>query len=169
MKQLLRRTRILVTFFIIALFLSGVTAIPLTWETTLLVQFVTSRWLPIGSLFPELITWISQVNTGLVETYRQYPFLAYGTDWLAFGHIVIAIAFLGALRDPVKNLWVIEFGTIACLLVIPWAFIFGALHSIPLFWRLIDCSFGVIGIIPLWICRNMILQMRKITTVSIPA
>jgi hypothetical protein len=169
MNQLVRRTRILILFFIAALCISGITAIPLTWETNLLNRLITSNWLPIGSQFPELVTWISRVNTGLVETYQKYPFLAYGTDWLAFGHIAIAIVFLGAFKDPVKNLWVINFGMIACLLVIPWALIFGSIHSIPFFWRLIDCSFGVVGIIPLWICRNMILQMSKLELVGITA
>lgn len=169
MKQLLARTRILILFFVVALFISGLTAIPLTWETNLLVRLVTSNWLPIGSLFPELIGWIIRVNTGLVETYQRYPFLAYGTDWLAFAHIVIAIAFLGALKDPVKNTWVIEFGMIACILVVPWALIFGFIRGIPFFWLLIDCSFGVLGIIPLWICRNMIMQLRNLNQVTLSA
>ena len=167
MKQLLARTRILILFFVIALFISGVTAIPLTWETNLLVRLVRIDWLPLGSLFPELIAWISRVNTGLVETYQRYTFLAYGTDWLAFAHIVIAIAFLGALKDPVKNMWVIEFGMIACILVVPWALFFGSIRGIPFFWLLIDCSFGVIGIIPLWICRNMIMQLRNLNQVNL--
>ena len=87
---------------------------------------------------------------------------------MAFGHIAIAIVFMGAFKDPVKNVGVINFGMIACILVIPWALIFGSIHSIPFFWRLIDCSFGVVGIIPLWICRNMILQMSKLEPVGLP-
>jgi hypothetical protein len=34
---------------------------------------------------------------------------------------VIAIAFIGPWRDTVKNIWVIEFGMIACVLVVPFA------------------------------------------------
>jgi hypothetical protein len=169
MNQLMRRIRILILLFIAALSISGITAIPLTWEINLLVRLTTGNWLLIRTIFPELVTWISLVNTGLVETYQKYPFLAYGTDWLAFGHIAIAVAFLGAFKDPVKNVWVIDFGMIACTLVIPWALIFGSIHSIPFFWRLIDCSFGVVGIIPLWICRNMIRQMSRLVTVGISA
>jgi len=41
----------------------------------------------------------------------------------------------------------------ACLLVVPYAFVFGGLRGIPVYWRLIDCSFGIIGIVPLWYCR----------------
>jgi hypothetical protein len=32
-----------------------------------------------------------------------YPFLAYGTDWLAFVHLVIAVAFVGPFFDPVPD------------------------------------------------------------------
>jgi len=39
------------------------------------------------------------------------------------------------------------------VLVIPFAFVFGGLRGIPFWWRLIDCSFGVFGFIPLWLCR----------------
>jgi hypothetical protein len=39
-------------------------------------------------------------------------------------------------------------------MVIPWAFYFGAVRGIPVWWRLIDCSFGVFGAVPLWWCRR---------------
>jgi len=89
-------------------------------------------------------------------TGEQYPFLAYGTDWLAFAHIVIAIAFLGPLKDPVRNTWVVDFGIIACVLVIPLALICGPIRGIPWGWQLVDCSFGVLSLIPLLIVRRMI-------------
>jgi hypothetical protein len=50
-------------------------------------------------------TWLRRVHDGLAETDRKYPFLAYGPDWLAFPHLVIAIAFIGPLLDPVLQLW----------------------------------------------------------------
>jgi hypothetical protein len=86
----------------------------------------------------------------------------YGTDWLAFAHIVIAIAFIGPLRDPVKNVWVVQFGMIACVLVIPTALICGQIRGVPFYWRLIDCSFGVIGIIPLWLSRCCIQRLIQL-------
>ncbi len=76
-------------------------------------------------------------------------------------HVVIAIAFIGPLRDPLKNVWVVEFGMIACVLVVPWVLIFAPLRGIPLFWMLIDCSFGVIGFIPLWLVRKYIRQLAQ--------
>ncbi len=148
-----RRVRAWLIFFIAALAASGVTAIPLVWEVTLLREFLGSQPV-IVSLWPDLTGWISLVGAALVEMDEKYPFLFYGTDWLAFAHIAIAIAFIGPLRDPVRNVWVIESGMIACVLVIPVALIFGALRGIPFYWRLIDCSFGVVGIIPLWLVRR---------------
>lgn len=155
----LRIVRVLLAFFMLALVASGLSAIPLQWEVGLL-----SQWLGTGSfmqsLWSSLADWISRVNEGVQDGYGQYPFLAYGTDWLAFGHVAIALAFIGALRDPVKNVWVVEFGMLACALVVPWALIFGWLRGIPPFWRLIDMSFGIIGIIPLWWARSIIAGRR---------
>ena len=94
---------------------------------------------------------------------RDYPFMAYGTDWLAFAHLVIAVAFLGPLVDPVRNKWVFVFGIISCAGVLPLALIAGYIRGIPFFWRLIDCSFGVIGIVPLFICLHYIRQLEQAT------
>jgi hypothetical protein len=67
------------------------------------------------------------------------PFIACGTDWLAFAHLVIAIAFWGPVRDPVRNIWVVQFGMTACLAVVA-----GPVRGIPWWWwQLIDISFGV--------------------------
>jgi hypothetical protein len=105
--------------------------------------------------------WISRVDDNVQNGYGQYPLLAYGTDWMAFAHIVIAAAFIGPLRDPVGNIWIIEFGMIACALIIPWALIFGVVRDIPFFWTLIDISFGVFGILPLWMVRTDILRLQR--------
>lgn len=86
--------------------------------------------------------------------------MAYGTDWLAFGHFAIAVVFIGVLRDPVRNVWILTFGMIACVLVVPYAFVFGAVRGIPIYWRLIDCSFGVFGFIPLWLCRKWVKELE---------
>jgi len=135
-----RRIRWLVGVLLLGLLISGATAIPLQTETGWLAWFSSAQWL-------------IRVHTALVQVQSQYPFLFYGTDWLAFGHFMIAVAFIGALKDPVRNRWLFDFGLIACALVIPWALIFGAARGIPFWWRLIDCSFGVFGFVPLWFCR----------------
>ena len=51
---------------------------------------------------------------------------------------------------------------IACVLVIPLAVIVNPIRGIPFFWTLVDCSFGVFGIIPLWIVRHDILQISRV-------
>jgi hypothetical protein len=91
------------------------------------------------------------VHNGIVATNRDYPFIAYGTDWLAFAHLVIAVAFWGPLKDPVRNVWLVQFGMIGCAAVVPMALIAGAARGIPWWWQLIDMSFGAVGIIPLLI------------------
>ncbi|HEY4063659.1 MAG TPA: hypothetical protein VGM30_17245 [Puia sp.] len=149
-KKIVRRW---IIFFIIALAVSGLTAF--TLETEL-------RWLLKVWPFHEtgdLYNWVQKVYKALKNTNINYPFLAYGYDWLAFAHLIIALVFIGPLRDPVKNKWIIEAGMLACLLVFPLAFIAGAVRGIPIYWRLIDCSFGIIGLIPLTICYTLI---RKI-------
>jgi hypothetical protein len=155
-----RRIRYLLVFFMCALAVSGLTAIPLQWELGLLMP-VIAKTAQMGIHFPAFSQWIVRINDALQNGYGQYPFLAYGTDWLAFGHVAIALAFIGPLRDPVKNIWVIEFGMIACLLVIPWTLMFGGLREIPFFWQLIDMSFGILGILPLWVARQSVLRLRS--------
>ena len=149
-EQTLRlRIKLLTWLFTVGLVLSGATAIPLQGELKLLVDFLGSNVEP-----SELVRWLLRVHDALAQTQAQHPFLFYGTDWLAFGHFVIAIVFIGALRDPIRNRWLFDFGLIACALVIPYALVFGDLRGIPLWWRLIDCSFGVFGFVPLWFCRK---------------
>ena len=108
----------------------------------------------------ETIVLLVTKNSALLLTDYRYPFMAYGYDWLAFAHIVIAVAFIGPLRDPVRNKWVVEFGMIACVMVVPLAFIAGAARGIPVYWRLIDCSFGIIGFVPLRICHAKISRLE---------
>jgi hypothetical protein len=156
-----RRIRWWLWIFIIGLVASGATALPLAAEMRLLVRIIKADG--IADLAPPgLVWWLTTVHDGLLATYARYPFLAYGTDWLAFGHFMIAIAFIGPLRKPVQNVWVIEFGMIACALVVPFALVMGAVRGIPLGWRLIDCSFGVVGIIPLWLCRRYVKELAAL-------
>lgn len=143
------RIRLWLVLFIIGLILSGVTAFPLESETRLLVRLLHADWSPVPEHLPVLVDWLDRVHNGIVATNRDYPFIAYGTDWLAFAHLVIAVAFWGPLKDPVGNVWVVQFGMIACVAVVPLALIAGPVRGIPWWWQLIDMSFGVVGIIPL--------------------
>ncbi len=161
MEILQQRIRILLWIFIIGLVVSGATAIPLETELTLLAQLAGVDG---NAEHGGFVGWLLKVRDALVATNTKYPFIAYGTDWLAFAHFVIAIAFIGPLRNPVKNVWVVEFGMIACVLVIPFALVMGGVRGIPFGWRLIDCSFGIFGIIPLWFCRRLINQLAQMNT-----
>ena len=152
------RIRALLIFFMIGLIISGLSAVPLQWEVEILKRLFGSGSL-VSQFLPPVSAWIDLVYQGVRNGYGQYPFLAYGTDWLAFGHVSIALAFIGPIREPVKNLWVVEFGMIVCALVIPWTLIFGPLRGIPFFSMLADMSFGVLGIIPLWLARRSILKL----------
>ena len=126
-----------------ALFISGLTAIPVDAQLSFLVKSLSQ-----GSAFH---AWIQKVLLAYREVNQEHPFLFYGYDWLAFAHFVLAILFIGPLKDPVKNIWVIQFGLIACVLVLPFAFIAGHFRGIPPGWQLIDCSFGIAGFVLLWI------------------
>ena len=155
---LIRRIRILLWLFILGLVLSGATAIPLETEVTALAQWSAGK--------SGLAQWLQRIGDALTEVNAKYPFLAYGTDWLAFAHVVIAVAFIGPLRDPVKNVWVVEFGMVACALVVPFALAMGSVRGIPFGWRFIDCSFGIFGIVPLWLCRRQIKRLAELTESS---
>ena len=160
-----RRIRLLTWFFIIGLVLSGATAIPLQTEVNWLAKFTGAEKLAAESTgAPIWAIWLVKVQTALRETSATHPILFYGTDWLAFGHFVIAVAFVGALRDPVRNIWLFKFGIIACVLVVPYALGMGALRGIPLYWRLIDCSFGVFGLVPLVLCYHWTRHLSQFKT-----
>ena len=152
--KLITKIRILILFFMLALILSGATAMPAETLLSWLMQYKDMMPQKLGD-------WLQTCYLALVDTNNKYPFLAYGYDWLAFAHIVIAMAFIGPLKDPVKNKWIIDWAILACLAVIPLAFITGPIRQVPMFHILIDCSFGIIGLIPLVICRKMIRRLEK--------
>lgn len=95
----------------ICLFLSGLTAIPLETELSFVLKIIPAD--------TGLYRFIQSVYESLSYTNDHYPFLAYGYDWLAFAHFVLAVLFIGPYKNPVRNKWVIEFGMIACALIIP--------------------------------------------------
>lgn len=159
---LLRRHRLVLGFFILALILSGVTAFPLRRELDVLVAARGFGPESAPAAASGLDHWLITVRDGLRDTYAKYPWIAYGTDWLAFAHIVIAIYLLGAWRDPLRNIWALHASVIACLLVVPLALICGPLRGIPFGWRLIDCSFGVFGLIPLCYCLRLTRRLRAL-------
>ena len=82
--------------------------------------------------------WLRTLDAGITSTAADAPFMFYGTDWLAFGHLMIA-----------------------SLLVPLWAAAFGALRGIPIWWRFVDASFGVGAFIPSWLCWRWTAVLEK--------
>ncbi len=157
---MLVRFRATISLVIIGLVISGATAFPLLHELNIL-----SGWITDGSgdfnlqHHTGLEHWILRVREGLEVTYQNYPFVAYGTDWLAFGHIIIALFFILPWMEPVQYRGVLYVGVVSCVLVIPLALICGPIRGIPFYWRLIDCSFGVLCVVPLlyavWLSKRL--------------
>ena len=143
------KIRIWMSLFIVLLVLSGITAFPISTE----LSWITRWWPEQNSGF---YRWIRQCSQAINNTGNNYPFLAYGYDWLAFAHFVIALSFIGLYKDPVRNIWIVDWQIITCIAVIPLAFIAGSVRQIPIFHILIDCCFGIFGIIPLIICKRWI-------------
>ena len=173
---LLRRYRISLSFFIVGLVISGLTAFPLLAELSILLKIIG---IPDSSQYASLAglqQWIAFVHFGLENTYAAFPFIAYGTDWLAFAHLIIALFFVGPLIHPTRNDWILYCGLIACIAVIPLALVCGHIRGIPLYWSLIDCSFGIFGMLPLLYClhvskllQNQENQSSKPSTEHLPA
>ena len=153
MKKEIKIIRAWLLFFMLSLFVSGLTAIPLETELSFVLKMLPAD---IG-----LSAFIQVVYESLKYTNNTYPFLAYGYDWLAFAHFVLAVLFIGPYKNPVRNKWVIEFGMIACVLIIPFAFIAGHFRQIPFYWQIIDCSFGIVGMVPLWIIYKKIQRLEN--------
>ncbi|WP_433833544.1 hypothetical protein ACQP2E_19150 [Actinoplanes sp. CA-015351] len=69
-----------------------------------------------GGRGPADETWVDRVHEGLAVTGRNYPF--------------IAAAFWGPWRDPVRNIWVIEWGMLCCLAIMPLLVIRRLIHQL---------------------------------------
>jgi len=147
----LKRVRRTTVMFMLFLVLSGLTAFPIITELDFLMKHL--------SAFPDFLqTWIMELHVLLGRTPQV---VLYGTDWLAFAHLVIATFFIGVYIDPVKNKFIVQTGMIACVAIFPVAFICGPIRGIPFFHILIDCSFGVLALIPLGMIYKRIRHAEK--------
>ncbi len=104
--------------------------------------------------------WIAFVQLGLEQTYAKFPFFGCGTDWLAFGHLASAAFFVRPFFHPKDSDWVLRTGLCICAAVVPTAMIAGQVRGIPVYWRLIDSSFGLFGSLPLFYCLSLTKRMR---------
>jgi hypothetical protein len=161
MKPKIARYRLSLAFFIGGLIVSGITTFPLLWETSVLHHAIGGELPADTQHIGGFGEWIAFVDRGVHETHQRFPFFGYATDWLGFGHLVIAAFFILPFMNPVRYRGVLKVGIAACAAVIVVAFACGAVREIPLGWQLIDCSFGVIGAIPLLYCLRLSRSLRN--------
>ena len=147
----LKTIRRVVVVFMTLLILSGITAFPLVTEVNWMVTNI--------SYFPTYFhSWIWNVYNAVHQT---PSIVLYGTDWLAFAHIIIALFFIGVYQNPIRNKFNINIGIAACLFILPLAFICGPIRGIPFYHQIIDCCFGLFGLIPLIFIKNKIKHLEK--------
>jgi hypothetical protein len=158
--NLLFRYRLSLGFFILGTLLSGVSALPLQTELSLLARFLGISAPAAYADLHGLRHWIGFVYFGLQQTASRFPFFGYATDWLAFGHFVIAGFFILPFANPMRYRAVLHIGLAACGGVIVVALICGPVRSIPWFWTVIDCGFGIAGAIPLIYCLHLTNKFR---------
>ena len=96
--KLLNSIRVWLVVVIFGLVVSGITAFPLEHELHLLVRIAAH--LNFSQEAPSLNLWLARVDAAITDTNTHCPFLAYGTDWLAFAHLVIAAAFIVLGETP---------------------------------------------------------------------
>ena len=154
-----RKIRAAIIITIIGLLLNGISAIPLKHELNILLS-------KPDALPKFLRDWWMYVDKGLTETNNNYPFMRYGFDWLAFAHVLIAIAFIGPLKDPIKNQWIIIWGMIASLLSIVMAFGWERMRGIPVWWSCIDAAIALAAFIILLICNKWIQDLKRVLIIQ---
>jgi hypothetical protein len=143
----------------------------------LLIAGLTAFWIPQGvdflvndvqmGKFIHQEQWLQHVNEGVQAINHSYPFIWYGTDWMVFAHILFAILFTGLFIDPVRNKWLVQFGYIACGLIVPLAAILGNIRGIPIVWQSFDCLFGVIAVLILYTIHRDIIKLEHKTKAAI--
>lgn len=155
-RRSVRRFRIAIGLLMTGLVLSGVTAFPLSWEVRAFTEMIGLGGASSPAGYDGMAHWLLTVRFGLQQAYADYPWIAYGTDWLAFAHLVVAVFFVGPLIAPWHSRHTILAGIVACIGVVPLALICGEIREVPLFSRLIDCSFGIGGLVLLLYCLRLL-------------
>ena len=143
----MKRAKLMLAIVCFGLLVSGITVWPAVPELKLAVHIAWGDGPPTGVLH----SFVLKAIEGLESVEANYPFMLYAHDWLAFAHIVLAILFAGAIRDPVKNVWIVQCGLIMCALIPALAGICIPLRSLPMYWFWIDFAFAPAAALPLWI------------------
>lgn len=143
----LKRAKWMLGIVAFGLFMAGVTVWPVIWELKTAVRIVWGEGAPTN----ELHRFIVQAIAGIESVRANQPFLLYAHDWLAFAHIMLAVLFAGAIRDPVRNVWIVQCGLIMCASVPVLAGVCIPMRGIPMFWFWIDFAFAPAAALPLLI------------------
>jgi hypothetical protein len=64
-------------------------------------------------------------------------------------HICMRIRIQNSMPEP-----------LTCTLVPLWALVFGHIRGIPVWWRMIDAAFGVVGFLPMWLCNRWVTELE---------
>ena len=82
---------------------------------------------------------------------------------------MIALFFVLPYREPVRYEGVQWVGIWSSLLVFPLALVCGPLRGIPIYWQLVDCSFGVACILPLALSIRWTRRLAAVRSSGSPA
>jgi hypothetical protein len=156
----LKWIRIYLIVFALGLLFALHTVVVVQPETGLFVRYLGHGTF-MDSVLPFVSDWVEHLHLAISDTYQKYPVIAYCMDWLSFACIVFLIFIYGAIRDPVRNVWIIQSFMTACVLAFLLPFVVGPFREIPIFWRLIDCSFGFFGFLWLWLPYRWIKTISK--------
>ena len=95
----------------------------------LLAGLVFSMYLGPGTfmdqMWPDFASWLDVLDDSINQTYQTYPVVAYCMDYLILAHLFMIIILIGAIRNPVRYLWIITSFWMICLMMIPFTFITG--------------------------------------------
>ena len=142
---------------VFGLIVSAVTIWPAITELELGVKFFWGDGPADGGVH----AFVLEVIETLKIMNKEYPYMLYAHDWLAFAHIVLGILFAGAIKDPVRNKWIVQCGLIMCALVPVLAGICIPLRGLPLTWFWIDFAFAPAAALPLLIALRDIRAAEK--------
>lgn len=159
-KKTLRVIRVCLVLFFLGILFGLHTVVFVEVETALFAKFL-GRGTWMAQTLPVVSTWIDTLYVSITESYRAYPVMAYCMDWLSYACIVFALFIVGAIRDPVRNVWIIQVYLAGCVLasLLPW--VVGPMRGVPVFWRVLDGSFGVMGFMILFVAYRLTRRLER--------
>lgn len=98
----------------------------------------------------------------LADTFFLWNYLKGGIIFCTLYHKALCTLSILMYRQQEKKIgrWIIFF-IVALVLCGVTAFVAGSIRGIPIYWRLIDCSFGIVGLVPLSVSYRAIVALEK--------